>query len=118
MSDTTDKSQHPQKSSVGHDLDPNADGDLVLSNLNVAVSQAVVIAANSQDSEAFSVSVEWVDGSGNTFTTESAADIDLSGVTDDHARLFRKGPQVSVTFTSDAAGGTQNRINAFVDAHR
>lgn len=116
--DTTNQSQHPQEAVTGHDLDPNADGDLVLSGLRCAVSQAVVIAANSQDSQAFSVSVDWEDGTGNVFTSESATDIGLSGVTDDYARLFRKGPTVTVTVTSDAGAGTQNRINAFVDAHR
>jgi hypothetical protein len=114
----TNQTHHPQRSATGHDLDPNADGDLVLDGLSVAAAQAVVIAVNSVDNNSLSVNVEWVDGSGNVFTTESAADIGLSGVTTDDARLYRKGPNVTATVTSDESAGTQNRVNAFVDAHR
>jgi hypothetical protein len=100
-------------------LDPNADGDLVITE-EVSVTQALVIALNSVDNENVSVSVRWVASSDATdeFVSETAADLDLSGVQNDHARLFRKGSHAEVTFTSDAASGTQNRINAFVDAHR
>lgn len=115
---TTNQSHHPQRAVTGHDLDPNADGDLVLSGLSVAATQAVVISVNSVDDNALSVSVDWVDGSGNVFTTESASDIDLSGVITDDARLYRKGPNATVTITSDKSAGTQNRVNAFVDTHR
>jgi hypothetical protein len=67
-----------------------------------------------------SVSVRWIDGesSDNEFVSESATDINMSGVQNDHARLFRKGLIAEVTFTSDAGAGTTNNINAFVDAHR
>jgi hypothetical protein len=119
MGQTTNQSQHPQSETVGHDLDPNADGDLTIT-ANVAATQALVVAANSTDDQPLSVSVRWVDSSAgaNEFLAESAADIGLDGVTNDWARLVRKGETAEVTFTSDAGAGTQNQINAFVDAHR
>jgi hypothetical protein len=116
---TTNQSQHPAREVTGHNLDPDADGDLVITG-NVAVTQALVVAANSVDDEALSVSVRWVSDSSGTdeFLTESATDIGLSGITNDWARLVRKGETAEVTITSDAGAGTQNRVNAFVDAHR
>lgn len=117
MANTTNQSQHPSSQTTGWDLDPNADGDLVLSGLNIAQSQALLVSVTSQDGQATSVSVEWTDGT-NTFLTEGATDIGLSGVTNDWARLVRKGPQATVTVTSDAGAGTQNRVNVFADTHR
>jgi hypothetical protein len=116
---TTNQSTHPESETLGHDLDPNADGDLVIT-AQVDVTQALVIAVNSTDNENVSVSVRWVASSDATdeFVFESETDTELNGVTNDWARLVRKGGTAEVTFTSDAAAGTQNRINAFVDAHR
>lgn len=118
MSKTTNQTQHPVEQVVGHDLDPNADGDLVLDGLNVAQTQALVVAVQTQDGQTASVSVDWADGNGAVFQSESATDIGLSAVTDDWARLIRKGPTATVTITSDANAGVQNRVNAFADTHR
>lgn len=115
---TTPDAHYPDRQVSGHDLDPNADGDLTIGPVDVRNTQAVLIAANSTDDTNWSASVEWVDDDGNTIQTESATDIALSGVDNDNARLTRKGPRVSVTFTSDAAGGTANTLNAYVDSHR
>jgi len=112
--------QLPKDATTNHDLDPNADGDLVRTVL-VANTQAFVVAVESVDSEPMSVSVEWVYKDENTaasFGSESATDIELSGVTEDWARLIRKGPYARVTVTSDAADGTQNRANVWLDSHR
>jgi len=108
--------EFPSEVVTNHDLDPNADGDVTVKE-RVDRSQAVVIAANSKDGNNWSASVEWQDNDGNVFQTQSKSDIDLSSVSDDHARLYRKGVVASVTFTSEEAGGVQNRINAFLDTH-
>jgi hypothetical protein len=119
MGQTTDQSTHPEVTRTEHDLDPNTDGDLVVT-VNVSVAEALVLAANSVDENTWSASVEWLNSraADNPTTTESASDIGLSAVGDDWARLVRKGMAAEVTFTSDETAGTQNRINAFVDAHR
>jgi hypothetical protein len=119
MGETTNQVRHPQDQTVGHDLDPNVDGDLVR-HVRVAHAQALVIAVSSQDSQNLSVSVRWIDSetNDNLFTSESATDLALSGVQDDHARLYRKGPVCEVTVTSDASAGTQNRVNCWLDTHR
>ena len=116
--ETTNQSQHPVDRTAGHDLDPDADGDLVLDGLRVAQTQALVVAIQTQDGESASVTVDWEDANGNVYQSESASDIGLSAVTDDWARLVRKGPAATVTVTSDASAGTQNRVNAFADTHR
>jgi len=116
---TTNQVRHPQSRDAGHDLDPNADGDLVR-HLNVANAQALVISVTSEDNENLSVSVRWMydENNNNQFVSESASDIALSGVQDDWSRLVRKGPVCEVTITSDAAAGTTNRVNAWLDSHR
>lgn len=108
---------YPNSQTISHDLDPNAQGDLSV-EVAVARSQAILIAANSIDGNNWSASVDWLDSSGNVFQAQTATDVGLSSVSDENARLYRKGPRVKVTFTSEAAGGTQNRINAFLDTHR
>jgi len=116
---TTADAAYPDDNTDGHDLDPNADGDLTIGPRKLEHTQAVFIAANSQDDENWSASVRWTNAGGTTvYQTESATDIALSGVNDDSARLTRKGPYVEVTLTSDAAAGIQNRVNAYVGSHR
>lgn len=117
MPNTTDQTQFPERRASGHDLDPNADGDLTISNISVGMSQALVVAANSVDSEDWSASVDWVDTDGTTYQTQDKAATGLSSVSDDWARLVRKAPAATVTFTSEETAGTQNRINAFLDTH-
>jgi hypothetical protein len=99
---------------AGHDL---AGGDLVIGAGTVERGTAVTIAATSTDNNAFSVSVEWVDGSGNTYQSESAADIGLDSITEDYARLVRKAPAVEITVT-DTSGAAQNRVNVHADTER
>lgn len=100
---------------TGYDL--VASGDLVVGPGPVERGTAVVIAASSVDNNAFSVSVQWKDGSGNVFQSESAADIGLDNVTEDYARLVRKAPQVELTIT-DESGAAQNNINIHTDTER
>jgi len=100
---------------VGYDL--VGSGDLVIGPAPVERGTAVVIAATSTDTNAFSISVQWEDDSGNVFQSESATDIGLDNVTEDYARLVRKSPQVEVTIT-DESGATQNIINAHADTER
>lgn len=110
----------PEDETAGHDLDPtNGSGDLVVGPVAVHHHQSIIIAANSTDNNNWSASVDWVDEADNdTYQSESKSDIELSSVSEDWARLVRKGPYVKVTFTSEESNGTQNRIDAFVDAHR
>jgi len=121
---TTPDAQYPDDNDgenspriVGHDLDPNADGDLTITS-EVSRTQALIISANSTDANAWSASVRWVDDNDSEFVSESKTDIQLDSVSNDHARLYRKGPVAEVTFTSEETAGTQNQINAFIDAHR
>jgi hypothetical protein len=94
-----------------------ANGDLVIGPAPVARSSGVTIAANSTDGNPFSVSVDWLDGSGNIYQEESATNIEFSSTTQDYSRLVRKAPQVQVTVTDDS-GATQNNINIHVDTQR
>lgn len=121
---TTPDAQYPDDDpggdarTTGHDLDPtNGDGDRVVS-VEVGRTQALIVSATSTDGNTWSASVKWVDGDGNEFVSQSKTDIDLDSVTNDWARLTRKGPKAEVTFTSEETDGTQNQLNAFVDAHR
>jgi len=100
---------------TGYDL--VASGDLTIGPGAVERGTAVTIAATSTDSNTFSVSVSWEDGSGNVFQTEAAADIGLDTITEDYARLVRKAPQVSITVT-DESGAAQNIINLHADTER
>jgi hypothetical protein len=97
-----------------HDL---ATADLTIGPGAVERGTAVTIAATSTDNNTFSVSVEWVDGSGNTYQSESATDIGLDSVTEDYARLVRKAPQVQITVT-DTSGAAQNLVNVHADTER
>jgi len=106
---------YPDSQTVGYDL--IGTGDLVIGPVSVARAEAVVISVNSTDAATFSVSVDWEDGAGNVFQAESAADIGMANVTQDWARLVRKGPQVEVTIT-DTSGGVANNVNAHVDVER
>lgn len=114
---TTPDAQYPDNQTDGHDLDPNADGDRVVT-VPVEHTAALLVAVHSDSSEAVSVSVTWLTDDGNTTVTETATELDLSGVTNDWARLTRKGPRAEVTLTSDAGAGTTNVINSYVGAHR
>lgn len=119
MPTTTNQSQHPEDEVIGHDLDPNAAGDYV-AHVKVAATQALVIAGNSTDGNTWSASVRWIDAEGadNEFVSEAKTDTGLDAVTNDWARLVRKGPVAEVTFTSEETAGTQNQLNAFADSHR
>lgn len=114
---TTPDAQYPDNETTGHDLDPNAADDLVVT-VPVEHTQALLVAANSTDGNNWSASVRWVDPDDNEFVKESKTDVELDTVSNDWARLVRKGPVAEVTFTSEETAGTQNQVNAFVDAHR
>jgi hypothetical protein len=100
---------------VGHDL--VGSGDLIIGPALIERGTAVTIAATSTDTNSFSVSVQWEDGNGNVFQSESAVDIGLDGITEDYARLVRKAPQVELTVT-DESGAAQNNINIHADTER
>lgn len=114
--DTTE--QYPEDKTVSHDLDPNGGDGNLTRTVRVGKQQALIVAGNSTDNNDWSASVRWVDGDDNEFVSESKTDIKLDTVSNDWARLTRKAPKAEVTFTSEETAGTQNRINAFVDAHR
>lgn len=120
MTNTTNQTQHPEDEVTGHDLDPtNGSGDYV-THVSVAATQALVIAGNSTDGNTWSASVRWIDSESgdNEFVNESKTDTELNAVTNDWARLVRKGPVAEVTVTSEETDGTQNRVNVFADSHR
>lgn len=107
--------EYPSYKKVGYDLIAN--GDLVTQSLGVAKSQAVLISATSTDSNAFSISVEWLDDNGNTYQSETKSDTGISSSTEDNCRLIRKANKIKVTATDESGGGSNN-INLFVDVHR
>jgi hypothetical protein len=113
--DPSRETQFPDSQTTGHDL--IGTGDLVIGPVPVDRSSALVIAANSTSGNTFSVSVDWSDGSGNVFASESASDLALSNITSDWSRLVRKGPQVTVTFT-DTSGAAANNVNVHIDTQR
>lgn len=112
--DPAKETDFPNHTTVGHDL--IGTGNLTI-EVSLAKSQAVMISANSTDSNSFSVSVDWVDDSGNIYMSESKTDIDMGSITQDWARLTRKAPKIKITVT-DESGGTSNNVNVFVDTHR
>lgn len=111
-----DPDQSPEYPNAANQQDLIATGDLTVT-VQVKRAQSLVITGNSTDSNTWSASVEWKDDSGNVVQTESATDIALSSVTDDWARLVRKGTQAVVTFT-DTSGAGNNNVNTFLDTHR
>jgi hypothetical protein len=107
---------YPNNQTNGHDL--IGSGDLTIGPVSVARAEALVISANSTDSNSWSASVDWVNSDGSVvYQTETKSDINLSSVTEDWSRLIRKGPHAQVTFT-DESGAAQNNINAHVDTER
>lgn len=109
--------QSPEYPETAAQQDLIGTGDLTIGPVAVSKSQSILIAGNSTDGNTWSASVAWQDDSGNVVQNESASDVNLSSVTDDFARLIRKGSQVQVTFT-DESSGSANNINVYVDAHR
>ena len=107
--------QDPNSTIVGVDLIANSGASI--GPVSVEGSQALVISATSTDANQFSASVKWTDGSGNVFNTESRTDIQFDSVTEDWARVVRKGTHAIVEF-ADESGGSSNNINAFAGAHR
>jgi hypothetical protein len=102
----------PNQQVVGEDLTVD---DTVIGPFTVAKSEALVVSVNETSGGSLNVTVDWTDGSGNTFQSESATDIGLSGVTEDWARLVRKGPQAIVTL-SNSSNATST--NAHVDTEK
>jgi len=116
---TTNQTKFPKESVIEHDLDPDADGDLVR-DINVGLAQAVAIALRSLDGNEASVSIDWLDSEErrNVYYEEPAPAVELANVTNQWARVVRKGPLAEVTVTSNAGTGTQNRVNVWMDTHR
>lgn len=114
---TRSTAQFPNRKVVGHDLDPNADGDLTVTGA-CAATEAVILAATSTDNNTWSASLDFVDGEGNVFQSLTASDLSLSSVTEGSTTITRNAPKVNVTLTSEETAGTQNRVNVYVDAHR
>jgi len=102
----------PENEFNGADLTAS---DQVVGPVTVGRSQALVVRVHEPTGGSLDVSVEWQDSNGNTLGTQSATEINLSGVTTDHTRLFRKGAQAKVTFSNNT-GATS--ANGFVDTHK
>lgn len=95
--------------------------DLAVEGLTLTVpvrrSEAVVVAGNSVDGNAWSASVVWQDNDGNVTQTEGSTDVGLDAVTEDWARLIRKGPVMEATFTDESAAA-ENNLNVYIDTYR
>lgn len=105
--------QETRDSYENHDLIPGNDGDLVFT-IPVYKLEKLIIAAHSDDSNNFSISLVWEDLNQNhTFLTESASDIGISATAEGYAELVPKGEQVTVTVT-DTSGAANNRVNVRV----
>lgn len=102
----------PNQQVTGEDLTVD---NTVIGPFTVAKSEALVVAVNETSGGSLNVTVDWTDGSGNTFQSESATDIGLSGVIEDWARLVRKGPQAIVTLSNSSSATS---TNAHVDTEK
>lgn len=111
--------EFPDSATIGHDLDPNADGDLVVT-VEVPHMQNLLLAANSTDGKTWSASIRWIDNptDDNLIQTDSKSDLSLSSTTQGNAQPPRKGPYAEVTVTSEETAGTANNVNVYIDAHR
>lgn len=88
-----------------HDL--IADGGFDSGARNVAGANALSGKVQSQDSNTFSVHVDWNDADGNTILTSSPSS--LSAVTDVEFRLIVRSPNFNLRVTDDS-GAAQNEI--------
>jgi hypothetical protein len=111
--------EFPDDTTIGHDLDPNADGDLVVT-VEVPHMQALLLAANSTSGKTWSASIRWIDNptDDNLIEKDSKSDLSLSSTSQGNAQPARKGPYAEVTLTSEETSGTENKVNVYVDAHR
>lgn len=111
------------------DLDPNADGDLVIPDdiegrgageaPNVGAADLVSFLIESQDSQDLSLKLEWLDGpDGTVRATEDKNDSGLFGPdTTVRLNVWTAYPWVKVTVTSEAGAGTQNRVTVGMETH-
>jgi len=108
---TDDGTGYPSETVVGADL---SSGTLTVGPLIVPQTQALIVAANPTGGGDFSLSVQWTDGTGNVFQTQSASELSINGATtEQNARLFRKGLAAVV-----AVQGSDTSLNLFVGTHR
>jgi len=106
---STNEVRHPQDATVGHDLDPNADGDLTRV-VNVENSEALVIGTTSQDGEALSVSLRWIaeDPDTDQFVTWLTSYANLNG-RDAAEEIADQYPSIMITL------GTNNSLQIEVE---
>lgn len=110
--DPAEATDFPNSSLVGQDL---TGGDATIGPVPVAKSQSLVVAINETSAGSLDVTISWQDTNGNVFQEQTPTDLALSGVTEDWARVVRKGPEALITLSnSNAATST----NAYADTHR
>lgn len=97
---------------MAKDAPYNVSQDLTTSDLTVEVDTDsiynLIIAAHSDDSETFSVSISWEDRNGNVYQKETATELVMADITDDYSRLREKGDIAVVTLTDTSSAGSNN----------
>lgn len=89
-------------------------GDYTTSELSVQGTSQIVIKVASDDSETFSVTVDWTDGNGTVLYSQEPAEADS---TTDALLVFNTGSAyVQVTITDDSGAG-QNQISGTINVH-
>lgn len=94
-----------------HDL---ISSDFTIAETNVSGLAELVLAIESIDTNTFTVTVDWTDGSGNVLYSESP--VELTDATDITALFVVKSNHFQLTVT-DTSGATQNRIDGTVNVH-
>lgn len=90
-------------------------GDVTIGPFPVEKSEALVVAVNETTGGTLDVTVNWVDGNGNTFQSEGPSVTGLNDVTEDWSRLVRKGPQAEVVLSNVSSA---TFTNAHVDTEK
>lgn len=97
---------------VSHDL--IASGDYTIGETNVSGSGDIIVKISSADTETFTVTLEWTDGSGNVLFTQSPPE--GTNVTTANLKFNVGSSHYQLTVTDDS-GAAQNVINGTVNVH-
>lgn len=97
---------------LNHDL--IGTGDFTIAETNIAGTGEIVFKVASQDSETFTATVEWTDGSGNVLYTQSPSE--ATNTTDANLTFNTASDHFQLTIT-DTSGAAQNIIDGTVNAH-
>lgn len=108
----TDQPNFLDEDILGYDL--VASGDYTLAETNVRGTGDIVIKVASNDSNTFTVTLEWTDGNSNVLFSQTPAE--ATDVTSANLKFNTSSNHVQLTIT-DTSGGGQNNIDGTINAH-